>query len=73
MKKILIIWVLFGSNCPQIVDDVKMFRYCNFNCYFLLTTSLMFNMHYFEKGHFFIQESKKIFFFMGDESPNAHE
>ena len=31
-------------------------------------------MQYFEKGHFFIQESKKFFlFFMGDESPNAHE
>ena len=31
-------------------------------------------MHYFEKGHFFIQESKIFFsFFMGDESPYAHE
>ena len=31
-------------------------------------------MQYFEKGHFFIQESKKFFlFFMGDESPNVHE
>ena len=31
-------------------------------------------MQYFEKGHFFIQESKKFFlFFMGDESPNAHK
>ena len=32
------------------------------------------NMQNFEKGHFFIQESKNFFlFFMGDESPNAHE
>ena len=31
-------------------------------------------MQNFKKGHFFIQDSKKIFFFfMGDESPNAHE
>ena len=31
-------------------------------------------MQNFEKGHFFIQESKIFFlFFMGDESPNAHE
>ena len=31
-------------------------------------------MQYFEKGHFFIQESKIFFlFFMGDESPNARE
>ena len=31
----------------------------------------MVNMQNFKKGHFFIQESK-IFFFMGDESPYAH-
>ena len=31
-------------------------------------------MQNFEKGHFLIQESKKFFlFFMGNESPNAHE
>ena len=31
-------------------------------------------MQYFEKGHLSCRESKKnFFFFMGDESPNAHE
>ena len=32
------------------------------------------NMQYFEKGHLSCRESKNFFlFFMGDESPNAHE
>ena len=40
----------------------------------LVHIGFLFNMQNFEKGHFFIQESKKFFlFFMGDESPNAHE
>ena len=31
-------------------------------------------MQNFEKGHFFIQESKKFFFvFHGDESPNTKD
>ena len=30
-------------------------------------------MQNFEKGHFLYKSQKKIFFFMGDESPNAHD
>ena len=42
------------SGCVVPYMSKKLFR----NYIFLV----VFNMHYFEKGHFFIQESKKFFF-----------
>ena len=50
------------------------FRYSFGFTYSSILKLVLVNMQNFEKGHFFIQESKIFFlFFMGDESPNAHE
>ena len=39
-----------------------------------LRDKISLNMQYFEKGHLSFRQSKNFFlFFMGDESPSAHE